>query len=285
MLHRTHLLEPALAGLHASVLGGAGPAPNGPRRLALCVGADLAAPGVRPELAQHGWRCHHVADVDQAARAVAAIGFDALLLSDAALAGDFVPRLTALRRSFAGPLLVLATRGEEIDEILALELGADDYLHPPFNAHRLRARLSAALRAPSAKSPSPAAALEHARPNPGGGWSVDVRQALLRGQGRVFRLSASQAAVMALLLERGGEAVTRAEVALHAGMSAQAARGRAVDMCLHHLRRRLAQAGVTWLSIETVRGIGYALHTVDAEAAPPRWSRSGAPAARLVAVA
>lgn len=280
MQPRTDFSEPA----RASVDAGAAPPPIGPRRFALCVGADLAAPRVRPDLAQHGWRCHHVADVEQALQAVAAVGFDALLLSDAALAGDFAPRLTTLRRSFAGPLLVLATRGDEIDEILALELGADDYLHPPFNAHRLRARLGAALRTPAAKGPAPATA-ERVWPNPASGWSVDLAQALLRGQGQAFRLSGAQAAVMALLLERAGAAVTRAEVALHLGMSAEAARGRAVDMCLHHLRRRLAQAGVTRLSIETVRGIGYALGAGDAEPVPPGWGRVAPTAARLVAVA
>jgi len=280
MQHHTDLFEPSRASMQA----GAAPAPIGARRLALCVGVDLAAPRVRPELAQHGWRCHHVADVGQAVEALAAIGFDALLLSDAALAGDFVPRLTTLRRSFAGPLLVLATRGDEIDEILALELGADDYLHPPFHAHRLRARLSAALRAPAEKEPSVATA-ERARPNPGNGWSVDLGQALLRGQGQAFRLSAAQAAVMALLLARAGDTVTRAEVAQHLGMPEEAARGRAVDMCLHHLRRRLAQAGVTRLSIETVRGVGYALCAGDAAEEAPGWSRAGPAAARLVAVA
>lgn len=280
MLHRTDFLEPA----HACATTGAGRAPNGQRRLALCVDADRATPRVWPELAHHGWRCHHVTDFGQAVQAVAAIAFDALLLGDMALAGDFVPRLTALRCAFAGPLLVLATRADEIDEILALELGADDYLRPPFNARRLRARLGAALRVPAAKSPAPAPvdfAMRSAC-----GWSVDLSQALLRGEGKALRLSTAQAAVMALLLERVGDVVTRAEMARHLGMPCDATRGRAVDMRLHNLRRRLMQAGLARLSIETVRGIGYALHAADAEAPPPSWSRAAGPtASRLVAVA
>lgn len=281
MLHCTDHLGPP----HACATSGAGSAPNGPRRLALCVGEELLAPRSGPELAHHGWRCHHVTDFGQAVQAMAAIAFDAMLLSDAALAGDFAPRLTTLRCAFAGPLLVLANRGDEIDEILALELGADDYLRPPFNAHRLRARLGAALRVPAAKSPSPTPA-EWPAPNPRSGWSVDASQALLRGQGQALRLSAAQAAVMALLLERAGDVVTRAEMARHLGMPFDVARGRAVDMRLHNLRRRLMQAGMDRLSIETVRGIGYALHTADAEAMPPGWSRAAAPAtARLMAVA
>jgi DNA-binding response OmpR family regulator len=268
---RTNPLEPAL---------------NGPRRLALCVGVgvDLAAPRAWPELAHHGWRCHHVTDFGQAVQAVAAIGFDALLLGDAALAGDFVPRLTALRCAFAGPLLVLATRGDDIDEILALELGADDYLRAPFKAHCLRARLGAALRVPAAKSPSPATA-DHALPKAGSGWSVDLSQALLRGHGQALRLSAALAAGMALLLDRAGEVVTRAELARHLGMPLET-RGRAVDMRVHHLRRRLALGGVHGLSIETVRGVGYVLHAGEGEDMPPNRRRaSGSGAARLVAVA
>lgn len=280
MHHATDLRQPARPGADR----GAGPGLGCTWRLALCVGADLAAPRVRPELAHHGWRCHHVAAVGHALQAVAAIGFDALLVSDTALVGEFVPRLSALRRAFAGPLLVLAPRGDEIDEILALELGADDYLGPPFNAHRLRARLVAAMRVPAAPGAS-AAGAEPARAAGTEGWAVDLPQALLRGPGHSVRLSSTQAAVMALLLDRAGAVVSRDEVARHLGMPFEATRGRAVDMCLHHLRRRLAEAGVTQLTIETVRGIGYALHAGDAEAALPGWGRTAPGAARLVAVA
>lgn len=251
------------------------------RRLVLCVSATDAehseAQALWAELATQGWRCHHVSGIAAALQAVAALRFDALLVSDHALGGALVQRLAALREAAGGALLVLAHRGDEIDEILALELGADDYLYPPFNPRRLRARLAAAVRLQPARAPrvsapphGPAASLGAPAPLPmvRAGWSLDLAQGLLRGAGHELRLTSAQAGVLALLLARAGHVVPRGELATRLGLPHTAAgvpKGRSIDMHLHHLRRRLQQQGIAGLVIDTVRGIGYMLRTRGTE--------------------
>jgi DNA-binding response OmpR family regulator len=172
-------------------------------RLLLCV--DVCDANVC-HLAAHGWRCHHVADVPRALQAASALHPDALLVGDAALAGAMAQRLMALREASSGALIVVARQADEIDEIMALELGADDYVAAPVTPRRLRARLSAAVRT----SPTPAPHVHAFRPElPAlsmvhSGWRLDVSQALLRGHGRELRLSTAQASLLALLLESAG---------------------------------------------------------------------------------
>ena len=242
----------------------------GTRRLVLCVGAGPAAAAWR-ELDGPRWRCHRVADVDSALQAASALHFDALLLAEGALGDDWVHSLATLRAAGSGPLLVLADPGDEFDEILALELGADDYLVPPFHPRRLRARLAAAVRTPSQRQPTPAPLRSSTQTPPHepadlplhivrDGWSLDLTQGLLRGHGHELRLSLAQAHVLGLLLDRVGSVLTRAEISRHFGRTDAASRhGRGTDMQMHQLRRRLAQAGVDGLTIDTVHGIGYAL--------------------------
>jgi two-component system OmpR family response regulator len=245
-------------------------------RLLLCVGID---DGDVDQLAAHGWRCHHVADVPQALQAASALRLDVLLVGDGALAGAMAQRLTALRGASGGALIVLAHQADDIDEIMALDVGADDYLPAPIHPRRLRARLSAAVRnGPRADEQSPhrlppslthslTASPPHLRaplPMVRSGWSLDLSQALLRGNGHELRLSATQASLLALLLDSAGRVVSRGEMAYQLGLprsESGSPRGRAVDMQLHCLRRRLQEAGITGLHIETVRGLGYCLHT------------------------
>ena len=257
----------------------------GTRRLVLCVGAGPAAEAWR-ELDGPRWRCHRVADVDSALQAASALHFDALLLAEGALGDDWVQSLATLRAAGSGPLLVLADPGDEFDEILALELGADDYLVPPFHTRRLRARLAAAVRAPSQRQPTPAPLHTPTQTLPHepadlplhivrDGWSLDLTQGLLRGHGHELRLSLAPAHVLGLLLERAGSVLTRAEISRHFGRTDAARYGRSADMRMHQLRRRLAQAGVGGLTIDTVHRIGYALR-LQPSSHPQRAAAAGA---------
>ncbi len=190
-----------------------------------------------------------------------------------------------------GALIVLAQQPDEIDEIMALELGAYDYIGAPFHPRRLGARLGAAVRALQARTQNNPASEQPALPMVHSGWSLDLAQALLRGNGHQLRLSAAQASVLALLAERAGPVVPRSAVARQLGLPrapAGSGLGRAVDMHLNHLRRRRFEDGIAGLQIETLRGIGYLLRsrqTADGET--PIRQRRAAPAdgsTRLVAV-
>jgi DNA-binding response OmpR family regulator len=289
----------------------------GGSRLLLAVGLSATAHGaIGAELAAHGWRCHRVDGLAQALQAGTALRVDAVLVSDAALDGNLARGVSMLRAHVGGALIVLAARHDDIDEIMALELGADDYVAAPFHPRRLRARLAAAVRASAAAAPAlqssdgasgtaARAASAHAVPTPaprlGEGFSLDLSQGLLRSGGREVRLPAAQAAVLALLLEKTGSVASRGELARRVGLPCGESGeplGRGVDMHLHHLRRRLAEAGIRGITLETVRGLGYALRTAPAlhgDDEPPattdgegassrRAPASAARPARLVAV-
>jgi DNA-binding response OmpR family regulator len=162
-----------------------------------------------------------------------------------------------------------------VEEILALECGADAYLRPPLAPRRLLATVLALLRLQrrGAVPLRPAAALA--------GWVLCRSSGRLVGHGHTLELTTTQARLLARLMDAAGRAVSRAELRaeLPHGTRIDA---RAVDVYLSRLRLRLAQEGVTRLRIQPVRGCGYALVAAAEavpEGAPARAASISAPAA------
>jgi DNA-binding response OmpR family regulator len=173
--------------------------------------------------------------------------------------------LARLREAHRCLVIVLAERGDEVDEIVALELGADAFLRRPLSPRRLRAHLAVLMRLQSqAAVPTPAMP---ARWNvgPDGGplqpsWQLDrIGNRLLRGKHEIA-LTELQSALLQCLLEAHGRIVTRDRLmaALPLG---KAVNPRSMDVYLYRLRRRLLAAGVADWQIEGVRGRGYVLRS------------------------
>jgi DNA-binding response OmpR family regulator len=237
-----------------------------PASLVLFVGTGCR-PG-NPEaqtLAREGMRSLWLPGIDQALQASRMARFDALVLDATALDGREGSTLSRLREALQCPLVLLAERGDEIDEILALELGADVWLLRPVAPRRLRAHLSVLMRlrqrAPRAKdrdegdAPMP-------EPEPlRSGWTLDrVTNRLLRGDESVA-LTEAQGSLLQCLQEAQGRIVPR-DALLAALPLGQAVHARSVDVYLHRLRKRLVEAGVLELQIEAIRGRGYVLNEV-----------------------
>jgi DNA-binding response OmpR family regulator len=160
--------------------------------------------------------------------------------------------LGALRAALCTRLLVLAPEADEIDEIVALESGADAYLVAPVAPRRLRAHLQALMRR-AAPAPEAGTATQEM-----GGWSLDtLRQNLNDGQ-REVALTEVQTLLLQCLFEARGALVSRAQLmaVLPRGERLQA---RSVDVYIHRLRLRLRDEGVQGLLIEAVRGRGFVL--------------------------
>lgn len=236
------------------------------RRLLLFVGP--AAPGdadLALLLARSGWRCLWLPDSAAAQRAAVHAHFDAVVLRAESEGGPAPRDIDALRRALCCPVLVTAETADEIDEVMALELGADAWLAGALTARRLRAHLQAVLRPRDAAEPAPPRSLGLGR------WSLDTLTQRLACQDQQVDLTALQVSLLRCLGEQAGRAVSRSALAEVAG-GGRLLHARSVDVYVARLRRRLRDAHVKGLDIVAVRGRGYLLEPgVDPGPAAPPW--------------
>jgi two-component system, OmpR family, response regulator CpxR len=187
---------------------------------------------------------------------------------EAALAGEhqaiildvMLPRLGGfevlrrVRERKRTPILMLTARGDHVDRIVGLEMGADDYIPKPFDPRELVARLRAVLRRTEATPPEASAAdpltVDDLRLDP------SAREAW-RGRQRLD-LTAVEFDLLATLMRSAGRVVSRDELSRAVLGRAFQAFDRSIDMHVSHLRRKLGDAPGGML-IKTVRSAGYLL--------------------------
>ncbi|RVT53760.1 response regulator transcription factor [Rubrivivax albus] len=241
--------------------------PPGVRRLLLFVGPVLPGEAdVAGAMARAGWRCLWLPDMAAAQRAAAHARFDAVVLRAECEGGPAPRDIDALRQTLGCPVLVAAGAADEVDEVIALELGADAWLAGPLTARRLRAHLVAVLRQRDAARGQPEPA-----PLALGGWTLDEAARRLQRADRHVELTALQVALLRCLGAQPGHVVTRDALAQAAG-GGRDLQARSVDVYVARLRRRLREARVDGLDIEGVRGRGYTLEIgVTPAASGLRW--------------
>ena len=164
--------------------------------------------------------------------------------------------LRRIRAKSRTPVLMLTARGADVDRIVGLELGADDYLPKPFNPRELVARIQAILRrtrditSASAVISSPETLIVgDVRLNTGA-------RTVLRG-GESVELTAAEFDTLAVMLAKAGRVVSREELAEAALGRPLAPLDRSVDMHVSSLRRKLGSEVGGVERIKTVRGTGY----------------------------
>jgi two-component system response regulator CpxR len=153
--------------------------------------------------------------------------------------------LKRLRVSSRVPVLMLTARGEDIDRIVGLELGADDYLAKPFNPRELVARIRAILR--RAQAPSKGRLEVN-------GVAIDpgTREAISNGQ--LIELTTLEFDILEVLMRSAGRVVSR-DVLMESMYNRKATPfDRSIDMHVSHLRKKLERDRTL---IKTVRGVGY----------------------------
>jgi two-component system phosphate regulon response regulator PhoB len=152
------------------------------------------------------------------------------------------------------PIVMLTARGEEVDRIVGLELGADDYISKPFSPREVVLRVKAVLRrhlpAPDAGDDIESEVLEV------GGIQLDVAGHQLRIRGEEIPLTATEFRLLRLLIERAGRVQTRGQLLTDVWGYAEDIDSRTVDTHIRRLRRKL---GPEADRIETVIGVGYRL--------------------------
>ena len=156
-----------------------------------------------------------------------------------------------IRRASNLPIIFLTARAGELDRVLGLEIGGDDYMVKPFSPRELCARVKAILRrVPSPPTPAPAA---H------GAFHIDEERMQILHHGTRLILSGTEFRLLRALCEKPGRVLSRAQLMDIAWDDPGAALERTVDAHIKSLRAKLKEAHPDADPIETHRGFGYSL--------------------------
>jgi len=209
-------------------------------------------------LEKHDFRTTTVADGREMRRILERSHVDLLVL-DLMLPGeDGLSLCRELRSRSQLPIIMLTARGEDVDRIVGLELGADDYVAKPFNPRELLGRIKAVLRrsAHAPRDPSP----DNVRGFSFGGWRLDtVSRTLANEEGREVALSGAEYRLLAVLLASGNRVLTRAQLTeLLRGRDADPF-DRSIDVRVSRLRQILGDDARAPQIIKTVYGEGYVI--------------------------
>ncbi len=178
----------------------------------------------------------------------------ALVLLDVMLPGlDGFEVLKRIRAESPVSVLLLTARGEDVDRIVGLEIGADDYLSKPFNPRELLARVRAILR--RSQSPAPAHDQNLLRVE---GLELNRAARTVLNEGRKIDLTDVEFALLEALMRAPGKVVAREEISVAVLGRKFHPFDRSLDMHVSRLRRKLGEHGGEE-RVKTIRGLGYQL--------------------------
>lgn len=161
----------------------------------------------------------------------------------------------SIRKVSQLPLIILTARGEEIDRILGLELGADDYITKPFSPREVIARVNAVLRRATKKEQvSEIINLEELQ--------IDLSQYEVRYKNKEVKLTPTEFKLLSLMAQQPGRVFTRLQLLDMAIGEIYEGYERTIDVHIKNLRQKLKlQENDSSLDIMTIRGVGYKLVT------------------------
>ncbi|MBN1343255.1 MAG: response regulator transcription factor [Phycisphaerae bacterium] len=183
-------------------------------------------------------------------------GEHALVIVDVMLPGmNGLDVLRRIRSKSVVPVLMLTARGDDVDRIVGLELGADDYLPKPFNPRELVARIRAILRrAGESVGNGGPGRMERLRV---GDVELDVGARVVRQDGKVVDLTTAEFGLLETLLRSAGAVVPRTDLFEAALDRELTPLDRSVDMHVSNLRKKLGAKCGDVERIKAVRGVGY----------------------------
>jgi two-component system OmpR family response regulator len=212
---------------------------------------------VRFALAQAGYDVVEARDGREACERVAAGLIDLVVLDVLMPEADGLEVCRRIRRTSDVPIVFLSSKDDELDRVLGLELGGDDYVSKPFSPRELLARVRAVLRRRrEASAPAPAGA-PAAAPLRRGPLELDVARHRCTWAGAEVVLTVTEFALLRTLLGAPGRVFTRDELVDRAWGPGHALSDRTVDSHVRRIRQKLAARGGD--PVETVFGLGYRL--------------------------
>ena len=155
-----------------------------------------------------------------------------------------------IRKTSQLPILMLTAKGEEIDRILGLELGADDYIVKPFSPREVVARIKAVLRRTSEQPKSDSDVVTH------NGLSIDLKSYTVLLKGEPVICTPKEIEILHLLASHPGQVFTREQLLSKVWGYDFAGETRTVDTHIKRIRAKLDSASLGW-SIKTIYGVGY----------------------------
>jgi two-component system OmpR family response regulator len=204
-------------------------------------------------LKKEGFTVTAVGDGPAALAAVEAGGVDLVVLDVMLPELDGLEVCRRIRQKHRTPILFLSARGEEVDRIVGLELGGDDYLAKPFSPRELVARVRAVFRRvegpPPTSTPVKPTVVTH------GEVAVDSDRHEVRYAGRLVALTPTEFGVLGALLERPGVVLSRGQLMQRAYRYDNLITERTIDTHVRRIRAKFREAGGD--PIATVHGVGY----------------------------
>lgn len=207
-------------------------------------------------LAQRGFKVTAVRDEQEMRRALESGRIDLVILDIMLTGKDGLSICRELRASQSIPIIMLTARGEAVDRVVGLEMGADDYLAKPFDLRELEARIRAVLRRSAndvadAKSPR-GKVLSFA------GWKLNMEQRqLLSPDDIVVEVTSGEFDVLVVFVERPQRVLTREQLIDLARGRDATPYDRSIDVQVSRLRRKMEPDPKLPTLIKTVRGGGY----------------------------
>lgn len=179
--------------------------------------------------------------------------FDAIVLDVMLPEINGMDVLRLIRQASDTPVIMLTAKGEDMDRIIGLEIGADDYLPKPCNPRELVARIRAVLRRTTGRRFTSAASdtikVEHIE--------CRLKSREVFEQGDPVELTAKEFDILAVLMKSAGEVVSKATLSELALGKRLGPYDRSLDVHIGHIRKKLAPLADGASRIRTVRGIGY----------------------------
>ena len=224
----------------------------------LLVDDDAALAAMLVEyLAAESFTVESLADGEQAVRGALSGRYAAVILDVMMPGMSGIEILRQIRQSSRVPVIMLTAKGDDVDRVVGLELGADDYISKPFYSRELLARLKAVLRRTTStevhQPPAETVAIGDLV------LRLSRREAVWRD--RTLELTATEFKLLELLVRASGELVTKDALSEKALGRRRQPYDRSVDVHIGKVRQKLLATTSAAVRIETIRGLGYYIET------------------------
>lgn len=207
----------------------------------------------RDHLEHSGFRVLPALTANDIFSALSTTSVRAVVLDSALRGADGLDLCRDVRERSHVPIILVGDNSSEVDRVVGLELGADDYMAKPYSARELAARLRAVLRRGGDRNTG----LRRHSQAMFDGWTVDfARREVTEPGGQPVVLTAAEFALLAIFLDHPRAVIARSRLMELAGVRDGASSDRSVDVLVSRLRRKLGVGGRP-APIVTVRGVGY----------------------------
>jgi DNA-binding response OmpR family regulator len=211
-------------------------------------------------LRKEGYEVVEAMDGQEALDRFAEERFDLVVLDIMLPKLDGIEVCRRLRTRSQVPIIMLTAKGDEVDKVAGLEMGADDYITKPFSVREFRSRVKAALRRGSMSSQQQ---LSDTAPIKSGGLEIDFERRSVELDGKPIQLTYVEFEILAALAGTPGRVFTREMLLEHIWGDSTYRDPRTVDVHIRHLREKLEADPKEPEYLFTVRGVGYRFRDTD----------------------